>query len=107
MYRIHYLIVKLTFILWLIDFFLIGVGGLCKSWKETETQLEGDVYWGVRWDSHRSEETNGGDGEACRPVQGSIPSEELCEVVEIQFTNLSHLKAQGYREVIWMSGALY
>ena len=43
--------------------------------------MEGDVYWSLWWDSNRSEETNGGDGKTREPIQRSIPSEELCEVV--------------------------
>ena len=70
-----------------VKFFNLGVRGLCKSWKETETQLEGDVYWSLWWDSNRSEETNGGDGETRKPIQRSIPSEELCEVAFFTLIN--------------------
>ena len=57
-----------------------GTGGLCESWKETETKLEGDVYWSLRWDSNRSEETNGGDGKARGALQRPVSFEKLRKV---------------------------
>ena len=66
---------------------MLGFGSICTRWKEAETQLEGNVYWGLWWDTNRSEETDGGDGETCESLQRSISSKKLCQVNDLYFVN--------------------